>query len=119
MSLLSSFLRLGGPTGKMEPCPCASHDSLTIVEKADVLQDQLADARSEKVQRLVRSITETHSELLKLPHLRPGKTINRLLGNLVSICSEIYDRDTVEKAGRSPGKPRLEGEKKKKKRLKS
>ncbi|GAB1315218.1 Nicotianamine synthase [Madurella fahalii] len=97
MSLLSSFLRLGGPPRKMDSSPCAFQDSLTIVEKADVVQDQLADARSEKIQRLVRSIADTHSELLKLPHLRPGKAINKLLGNLVSICSEIHDRGIVDK----------------------
>ncbi|KAH6840607.1 Nicotianamine synthase [Chaetomium sp. MPI-CAGE-AT-0009] len=81
----------------MEPCPCASHDSLAIVEKADILKDQLADARAEKVQGLVRSIVETHSDLLKLPHLRPGDAINKLLGNLVSVCSEIHDREVVDR----------------------
>ncbi|KAL2021844.1 hypothetical protein VTK56DRAFT_6618 [Thermocarpiscus australiensis] len=80
----------------MDPCPCDSPDSIAIVEKADVLQSQLADARAEKIQWLVRSIIETHSELAKLPNFRPGKTINRLLGDLVSICSEIHDRHTVE-----------------------
>lgn len=107
MSLLSSLLRLGGPPKTMDPCPCAFQDSLTIVEKADVLQDQLADARSEKAQWLVRSIVDTHAELLKLPHLRPGKAINQLLGDLVSICSEIHDRAIVEKVI-IPGPQRLE-----------
>ncbi|KAL2256461.1 hypothetical protein VTK26DRAFT_1629 [Humicola hyalothermophila] len=97
MSLLPSWLRLGSPTTKMDPCPCVSHDSLTIIEKADLLLDQLADAKSQKVQWLVRNIVGTHAELLKLPDLKPGKAINQLLGNLVSICSEIYDRDIVEK----------------------
>ncbi|EAQ85681.1 hypothetical protein CHGG_06934 [Chaetomium globosum CBS 148.51] len=81
----------------MEPCPCASHDSLAIVEKADILHDQLADARTEKVQWLVRTIVETHSDLLKLPHFRPGNAINKLLGNLVSVCSEIHDREVVDR----------------------
>jgi hypothetical protein len=81
----------------MEPCPCTSHDSLAIVEKTDILHDQLADARAEKVQWLVRSIVETHSDLLKLPHFRPGNAINKLLGNLVSVCSEIHDREVVDR----------------------
>ena len=81
----------------MDPCPCESHDSLTIVEKAEVLQDQLADTKSQKSQSLVRTIIQTHSELLELPNFRPGPSINQLLGNLVSICSEIYDRDIVDK----------------------
>jgi hypothetical protein len=95
MSLLSSWLRLGSPTAKTSPCPCPSHDSLAIVEKADVLRDQLVDAKAEKVQWLVQTIIETHSDLLKLPHYRPGPAINNLLGNLVSVCSEIHDRDIV------------------------
>ncbi len=95
MSLLSSWLRLGSPTAKTNPCPCLSHDSLAIVEKADVLRDQLVDARTEKVHWLVQTVIETHSDLLKLPHCRPGQAINRLLGNLVSVCSEIHDRDIV------------------------
>lgn len=96
MSLLPSWLRLGSPHTKMDPCPCASHDSLTIIEKAELLQDQLVDAKSQKVQWLVETIAGTHAELLKLPDLKPGKAINQLLGNLVTICSEIYDRDVVD-----------------------
>ena len=87
----------------MEPCPCASHDSLAIVEKADILHDQLADARAGKVQWLVRTIVETHSDLLKLPHFRPGNAINKLLGNLVSVCSEIHDREVVDRVPPPPG----------------
>ena len=97
MSLLSSWLRLGGPTAKTDPCPCASHDSLAIVEKAEILHEQLLEARAEKVQWLVQTIVEPHSNLLELPHYRPGKAINHLLGNLVSVCSEIHDRDIVDK----------------------
>ncbi len=97
MSLLSSWLRLGGPTAKTDPCPCASHDSLAIVEKAEILHDQLLDARAEKVQWFVQTIIETHSDLLELPHYRPGNAINHLLGNLVSVCSEIHDREIVDK----------------------
>ncbi|KAK3307862.1 Nicotianamine synthase [Chaetomium strumarium] len=97
MPLLASWFRLGSPTSKMDPCPCPSHDSIAIVEKAEVLQDQLVDARSEKVHWLVQTVVQTHAELLKLPNLRPGKAINQLLGNLVSVCSEIHDRDIIEK----------------------
>lgn len=97
MPLLASWFRLGSPTSKMDPCPCPSHDSIAIVEKAEVLQDQLVDARAEKVHWLVQTVVQTHAELLKLPNLRPGKAINQLLGNLVSVCSEIHDRDIVEK----------------------
>src|SRR5690242_3286527 len=99
MSLLTSWLRFGfgSPAAKTDPCPCASHDSIAIVEKADVLHDQLADSRAEKVQWLVQSVVETHSALLELPHFRPGKAINQLLGNLVTVCSEIYDSDIVDK----------------------
>lgn len=101
MPLLTSWLRLGDPTAKMDPCPCpASHDSLAMVEKADILRGQLVDSRADKVQWLVQTVVETHLELLKLPHLRPGNAINQLLGNLVSVCSEIHDRDTVDKVCR-------------------
>ncbi|KAK4188085.1 putative nicotianamine synthase [Podospora australis] len=96
MSLLTSWLRIGSPTSsKADSCPCASHDSLTIVEKADILQSQPAEKRQEKVQLLVQSIVNTHAELLELPHLRPSPTINRLLGGLVAICSEIHDQEIV------------------------
>ncbi len=105
MSLLSSWLRLGSPTAKTDPCPCSSHDSLAIVEKAEILHDQLLDARAEKVQWLVQTIIETHSGLLKLPHYRPGNAINHLLGNLVSVCSEIHDRDIVDKVTSFLGSP--------------
>ncbi|SPQ20860.1 14b1815c-b390-4f59-8ecf-722ee587f229 [Thermothielavioides terrestris] len=100
MSLLASWLRrlrLGSSRSTVDPCPCQSHDSIAIVEKADLLPDQSLESRSEEVQRLVRAIADTHAELLTLPDLRPGKAINHLLGNLVSVCSEIHDRDVVEK----------------------
>jgi hypothetical protein len=98
MSLLASWLRLvTSPTAKMDPCPCASHDSIAIVEKADVLHDELEDKRAEKVRWLVQTVVETQADLLKLPHFRPGKAINQLLGNLVSVCSEIHDREIVDK----------------------
>ncbi|KAK3906178.1 putative nicotianamine synthase [Staphylotrichum tortipilum] len=96
MSLLSSWRRLASPTPKMDPCPCPSHDDIAIVEKADVLNAQLVDSRADKVQHLVHTIVETHSDLLKLAHFRPGNPINQLLGNLVSVCAEIYDRDIVD-----------------------
>ncbi|KAL2192127.1 Nicotianamine synthase [Thermothelomyces heterothallicus CBS 203.75] len=102
MSLLTSWLRLGSPKTKMDPCPCASHDSLAIVEKADILRDQLADSTRKQVQWLVQRIVETHAELLRLPHLRPGKVINQLLGNLVSVCSDIYDQEVVDKVLSNP-----------------
>jgi hypothetical protein len=86
----------------MDPYPCASHESLAIVEKADILRNRLVDSRAEKVQWLVQTVVETHSELLKLPHFRPGNAINQLLGNLVSVCSEIHDRDIVDKVCRPP-----------------
>lgn len=104
MSLLLSWLRLRSSPSKGNPCPCVSHDSITIVEKADVLKDQLADARSQRARRLVQSILDIHSQLLKLPHYRPGKPINQLLTNLVSLCSEIYDREVVDKV--REGRPR-------------
>ncbi|KAK4657479.1 hypothetical protein QC762_213390 [Podospora pseudocomata] len=97
MPLLASWLRIGSPTKKVDACSRSSQDSLTIVEKADILQSQKADAREEKVQWLVRSIVNIHTELLKLPHLRPAPAINKLLGNLVAICSEIHDQDIVDK----------------------
>ncbi|AEO57122.1 hypothetical protein MYCTH_2302937 [Thermothelomyces thermophilus ATCC 42464] len=102
MSLLTSWLRLGSPKMKMDPCPCASHNSLAIVEKADILRDQLADSTSKQAQWLVQRIVETHAELLRLPHLRPGKVINQLLGNLVSACSDIYDQEVVDKVLSNP-----------------
>ncbi|KAK0708826.1 Nicotianamine synthase [Apiosordaria backusii] len=98
MPLLASWLGIGSPTKKLDTYPRSSHDSLTIVEKADILQSQQTDAREEKAHWLVQSIVNTHTELLKLPHLRPGPAINKLLGNLVSICSEIHDQEIVNKA---------------------
>ncbi|KAL2130457.1 hypothetical protein VTI74DRAFT_6368 [Chaetomium olivicolor] len=97
MSLLTSWFRLGSTPGKTDPCPCPSHDSLAIVEKADILHDEFEVTQSKKVQFLVQTITETHAKLLELPNLRPGNSINQLLGNLVSVCSEIYDRDVVDR----------------------
>lgn len=97
MSILSSWLRLGGlAPKKLEPCPCVSHDSLAIVEKAEVLRDQKLEERAAQVQNLVRRIVDTHAALLRLPHLRPGKIINQLLGDLVTLCSEIYDREVID-----------------------
>ncbi|KAL2269207.1 hypothetical protein VTJ83DRAFT_4053 [Remersonia thermophila] len=96
MSLLPSWLRLGSPTKKMEPCPCVSHDSIDMVEKEDILRDQKAEERASQAQSLVRRIVDTHSNLVRLPHLRPGKIINKLLGDLVAVCSDIYDREVVD-----------------------
>lgn len=102
-SLLAAWLGLGSPVAKEGPCPCPgpSNDSCMIVEKADDLREELVGIRRKKVQRIICCIIETHSDLLKLPHLRPGKIINQLLGNLVSVCSEIHDHDTVAKVIRS------------------
>ncbi|KAL1844210.1 hypothetical protein VTJ49DRAFT_3866 [Mycothermus thermophilus] len=103
MSLFISWLRLGSPTKKMDPCPCASHDSIDIVEKDDILRDQRAEERAVQVQNLVRRIVDTHTDLLRLPHLRPGKIINKLLGDLVTVCSDIYDREVVDAVLSHPG----------------
>ncbi|KAK3365618.1 Nicotianamine synthase [Lasiosphaeria ovina] len=78
------------------PCLCDSQDSITIVEKVEVIQTQREKTNMDKVQSLVQTITETHARLLKLPDLGPGKEINELLGNLVEVCSEIHDQDTVQ-----------------------
>ncbi|KAJ4302433.1 hypothetical protein N0V88_002577 [Collariella sp. IMI 366227] len=97
MSLLTSWLRFGSPTSKLDPCPCPSHESVTIVEKGEILHDEVLDAQSKKVHFLAQTITETHAKLLELPNLRPGNSINQLLGNLVSVCSEIFSKDIVDK----------------------
>ena len=98
MSLLAAWLGLGSFATKASACSTLPSESITTAEKTDELREQLVvDPRIGNVQRLVRTIVDTHSELLKLPHLRPGKVINQLLGNLVTVCSEIHDRDTVAK----------------------
>ncbi|KAK4201494.1 putative nicotianamine synthase [Triangularia verruculosa] len=101
MPLLASWLGIVSPTKKLDKYPRSSHDSLTIIEKADIVQSQKADAREKKLQQLVRSIVDTHTELITLPHLRPAPAINKLLGNLVSICSEIHDQEIVDKVLRN------------------
>ncbi|KAK3996648.1 putative nicotianamine synthase [Cladorrhinum sp. PSN332] len=103
--LLPAWLRFGGSgsSSAITACkgkptsPSSSSSSITIVEKDDIITSELADAKEEKVQWIIQSIVDTHSNLLKLPHLRPDHAINQLLGNLVTICSEIHDQEIVTK----------------------
>ena len=100
MSLLT-WLGLGPINPKSDaPCLCTSEESITIIEKAEVVVHQLEEIKMQKVQSLAQIIITTHSELLTLPHHRPDKAINGLLGNLVAVCSQIHDQDTVRQVRR-------------------
>ncbi|KAK4224254.1 putative nicotianamine synthase [Podospora fimiseda] len=111
--LLPAWLRLGGSNGSSSaitasckaknPSPSSSSSSITIVDKDEIIINQLSDAKEEKVQWIVQTVVETHSKLLELPHLRPDDAINQLLGNLVSVCSEIHDQEIVNKVLSSAG----------------
>jgi nicotianamine synthase len=71
---------------------------MTIVDHADVAKCDLEHARCETVKRVAGAILQTHSALLELSDLRPGHATNQLLGNLVSLCTQIHDADTVGEA---------------------
>ncbi|KAK3370391.1 Nicotianamine synthase [Podospora didyma] len=95
MSLLS-WLGLGPISAKDDTrCLCPSQESIAIIEKAEAAVNQLEDIKTQKVHSLAQIIITTHSQLLTLSHHRPDKVINDLLGNLVAVCSEIHDQDTV------------------------
>lgn len=113
MSVLPAWLRFGSssiattqPTIKTDrdeayvsssSSPSSSQASIAIVEKADIINSQIADTKAEKAQWIVQTVVDTHAKLLELPHLRPDPAINQLLGNLVSVCSEIHDQEIVNK----------------------
>ncbi|KAK3681381.1 Nicotianamine synthase [Podospora appendiculata] len=103
MTSFFSFLGLRKSKSKLiKPCHCdsrRSHDSIAIIEKSEVLcaQIEAEGANMGAVQQIVQTIIDTHSALVKLPDLNPGDSINKLLGNLVSVCSEIHDQATVDK----------------------
>ena len=121
MSVLPAWLRFGSPTIlttqptiKTDPdeayvssssSPSSSQASIAIVEKADIINSQIADAKAEKAQCIVQTVVDTHSKLLELPHLRPDPVINQLLGNLVSVCSEIHDQEIVNNVGTNHSPP--------------
>ncbi|KAK3939644.1 putative nicotianamine synthase [Diplogelasinospora grovesii] len=104
MSSLIAWLGLGR-RANLAKCLCDSDsgDSITIVEKAEVIRSQVEDAKSQTAQKLVQSIIATHMELLELPHFRPGKTIDELLGNLVSLCCQIHDQEIVRQVHENAG----------------
>ena len=40
-------------------------------------------------------IVRTHRELCALENYEPGELINELLTNLVAVCSEVHDHETI------------------------
>ncbi|KAK3358840.1 Nicotianamine synthase [Lasiosphaeria hispida] len=73
-----------------------SQESITIIEKEDVTAWQKMDAQKEAAIGIANTVVATHTELCKLTSYAPGETINRLLGNLVSVCSQIHETDVVQ-----------------------
>ncbi|KAK3325917.1 Nicotianamine synthase [Apodospora peruviana] len=83
--------------------PTSSHytsqDTIVNIEKSANVKDQLQDAKMEngKVEEIRGKILETYAKLVELKgDYRPGETINKLLGNLVPVCAEIHDQETVK-----------------------
>lgn len=58
------------------------------------------DSRDEKAQKIIDRIVDSHTILTQLPDLRPGKVINEVLTDLVALCCQIHDADTIDKVRR-------------------
>ena len=89
---------------KAESCTTASQDSVTVVEKTDGNRPNSSlnkldcdDDGSDNAQAIRRDIIQTYLELTELPSYEPGETVNRLLSNLVSLCSGIHDQATIKR----------------------
>lgn len=67
--------------------------SVTVLEAA--LPGHLVMKDKQGSREIVREILRTHEALLALPSLGPGKPINELLNNLVWLCTQIHDSNTV------------------------
>ncbi|KAK5660044.1 hypothetical protein OQA88_13513 [Cercophora sp. LCS_1] len=77
-----------------------SMDSVSVIDKEEVTMAQKLEAREQQAQAIAKGIVgeivDTHTELMTLTTFEPGEKVNRLLGNLVRLCSATYDRKTVE-----------------------
>ncbi|KAK0720949.1 Nicotianamine synthase [Lasiosphaeris hirsuta] len=101
MSFLFSWmgLRPKAPTTQPPACPrTQSQESITIIEKDDIVAWQKMDAKKEAAISIANTVVATHTELCKLTSYAPGETINSLLGNLVSVCSQIHGTEVLDNA---------------------
>jgi hypothetical protein len=60
----------------------------------------VSDSRDETAKEITDRIVDAHTILSKLPDLRPGEVINEVLTDLVALCCQIHDVETVDKARR-------------------
>lgn len=52
-----------------------------------------------KAERIIQKLLKTHVLLRELPDLHPGDDVNGILSGLVSLCSQIHDREVIKLVG--------------------
>ncbi|KAM7207633.1 Nicotianamine synthase domain containing protein [Naviculisporaceae sp. PSN 640] len=71
-----------------------SQDSITITEKLQSISAK--EVASEASEAICNKIIETHRQLLTLPNYEPGNKINKLLGDLVPLCTQAVDNSVAQ-----------------------
>ncbi|KAK3352036.1 Nicotianamine synthase [Neurospora tetraspora] len=101
MPALLSVLGLGSPKNQsVHYLADTNPQNLdTLVEQVDIM----ANAKITKAQMVALTILDTHEQLKKLSNYRPGKEINRLLGNLVHTCVQIHPPSVIQQILNFPG----------------
>jgi hypothetical protein len=77
------------------PSPPETPDSLSVIDKDEVIEDAKMIAFSETASAISQQILDTYASLLTLPDFYPSKKINSLLGALVPLCCETHDHRVV------------------------
>jgi hypothetical protein len=94
MPRILSWLGLNGRP-VLEQRVYESHDSITVLEKEKIAKIELENAKRDEIQKITETILQAYTILLK-SDLRPSEATNKLFGQLVSLCTQIHDLDTVQ-----------------------
>jgi len=85
------------PLTQSAPSPYDSQDSITITEKQGISKSQPKKIEMSPVaEAICDKVVETHRQLLELGNYEPGEKINKLLGELVPLCTQTLDRNIVQ-----------------------
>jgi len=69
---------------------------MSILEKTILVDSQPLDHKRAEALQICKRIINIHTELLKLNDLRPEARINRLLTDLVTLCSRIHSPEVTQ-----------------------
>ncbi|KAK0619200.1 Nicotianamine synthase [Immersiella caudata] len=84
------------------PSPPDTPDSLSVIDKDEILEDAKTIAFSKTANAVSQQILDTYADLITLPDFYPSQKINGLLGALVPLCCETHDQRVVSQVLENP-----------------